>query len=291
VSAVIALITGAGGQLGRALMAARPAGVHAVALERAALDLADRATLELRLREIRPAVVINAAAYTAVDEAESQPQLAAQVNGTAVGVLATLCSERGIRLVHVSTDFVFDGTASRPYRPDDAPNPINVYGASKLAGERLIAARAGLDWRIVRTAWVYYRSGRNFVATMLRLFRERPLVRVVADQVGTPTSAGSLARCLWQLAQQDGPAEILHFTDAGVASWYDFAVAIGEEARALGLLDRAPAIEPIATEQYPTPARRPAYSVLDKHAIGARLELSPRHWRESLRAELREWGT
>jgi dTDP-4-dehydrorhamnose reductase len=284
------LITGAAGQLGRALLSCAPADVQAIALSRADLDIGEAGAFERQIVAARPEVVINAAAYTAVDLAESQHAEAYAVNAEAVDVLARVCNAAAIRLVHVSTDFVFDGTAARPYRPDDAPNPINVYGASKLAGERLIVARTGLDWRIVRTAWVYHRAGRNFVATMLRLFRERPLVRVVADQVGTPTSATSLARCLWRVAQQDGPAEILHFSDAGVASWYDFAVAIGEEARSLGLLDRAPAIEPIATEQYPTPAKRPAYSVLDKRATSARFGLAPIHWRESLRSELREWG-
>lgn len=287
---MIAVITGAGGQLGQALVANVPAGVRAVTFDRAALDIVDEAALERRLLEVRPAVVINAAAYTAVDDAESQPQRAAQVNGTAVGSLAARCSEHRIRLVHVSTDFVFDGTASRPYRPDDPPNPVNVYGASKLAGERLLAASPGLDWRVVRTAWLYHRSGRNFVATILRLARERPSLRVVADQVGTPTSATSLAQCLWQVAQQDGPAGILHFTDAGVASWYDFAVAICEEARSLGLLDRAATIEPIATEDYPTPARRPAYCVLDKRATLARFGLPSIHWRERLRGVLQGWG-
>lgn len=286
---MIALITGAGGQLGQALMATLPAGVRAVALDRNALDIADDVALERRLQEVQPTVLINAAAYTAVDEAESQPQQATRVNSTAVGVIAARCSEQRIRLVHVSTDFVFDGSASRPYRPDDPPNPLNVYGASKLAGERLIAARPLLDWRIVRTAWLYHRMGRNFVATMLRLFRERSRVRVVADQVGTPTSATSLAQCLWQVAGQEGPSQVLHFTDAGVASWYDFAVAIHEEARALGLVDRAVTLEPIATEEYPTPARRPAYSVLDKRATIACYGLSSVHWRESLRSVLREW--
>jgi dTDP-4-dehydrorhamnose reductase len=165
---------------------------------------------------------------------------------------------------------------------------LNVYGASKLEGEQAVRTTAGLRWHIVRTAWVYAPQGRNFVLTMLRLFRERSVVNVVDDQVGTPTSASSLARCVWRVLEDDGSPAIFHHTDAGVASWYDFAVAIYEEAHALGMLEKAVQINPIATEQYPTPARRPAYSVLDKRSSHARLQLQPNHWRVELRKVLQE---
>lgn len=282
------LITGAEGQLGQALMRNAPADARVIALGRAALEITDRRALEISIDSVQPAAVINAAAYTAVDRAESEPQRAYAVNGAAVAAMALACGQRGIRLVHLSTDFVFDGTSGRPYRPDDDTHPLNVYGSSKLAGEAHIVERQDLDWRIVRTAWLYGSAGRNFVATMLRLFRERQRVTVVADQVGTPTSADSLARCVWRATLDGGRPGILHFTDAGVASWYDFAVAIYEEARSLGLVSNVVEIAPIATEQYPTPARRPAYSVLDKRATYERLGLTPTHWRTNLRETLKE---
>jgi dTDP-4-dehydrorhamnose reductase len=285
---VKALIIGATGQLARALQHSTPQGVRAVALSRADYDLADSPALYRQLDGHTPDVLINATAYTAVDQAESDPQAAFAANAEAVGVMAEACEQRAIKFVHVSTDYVFDGSAGRPYRPADAANPLSVYGLSKLEGERRIAARPGLDWRVIRTAWVYSAAGRNFVLTMLRLFRERTVVKVVADQVGAPTSADSLATCVWAAARTGGESGILHFTDAGVASWYDFAVAIYEEARALGLIQQEVVIMPIATEQYPTPARRPTYSVLDTRATLEQLGLQPVHWRTNLRKILKE---
>lgn len=283
-----ALILGATGQLARAMQRNVPPQLQAVALSRAEYQLGDNVTLSAHVQATRPTVIINATAYTAVDQAESDRDGAFVANAHAVGAMAEICELHRIRLVHVSTDFVFDGGAGRPYRPEDTPNPLSVYGSSKLQGERLIAARPGLDWRVIRTAWVYAASGRNFLLTMLRLFRERPEVRVVADQVGTPTSADSLAACTWAAALDEGESGILHFTDAGVASWYDFAVAIYEEARELGLITRDVAIVPIATEQYPTPAHRPSYSVLDTRRTLERLKLQPVHWRVNLRKVLKE---
>src|SRR5262249_24331066 len=154
------------------------------------------------------------------DRAESDGARAFEVNAQAVAGLARHCAQRGIRLVHVSTDFVFDGSLGRPYSPDDVTHPLNVYGASKLQGEQHIRMQPGLDWRIVRTSWVYAAEGRNFVLTMLKLFGERSVVRVVADQVGAPTSASSLAECVWRATCDSGPNAVLHFSDAGVASWY-----------------------------------------------------------------------
>jgi dTDP-4-dehydrorhamnose reductase len=282
------LVTGGDGQLGRALVRLAPPHVGVVAAGRGTLDLTDGAAMRRSLEEARPAVVLNAAAYTAVDRAESDRAGAFAVNAIAVEGLARLCATLGIRLIHVSTDFVFDGTQGRPYEPHDVPQPLNVYGESKLAGERAVAATPGLDWRIIRTAWVYAAQGRNFVLTMLRLFREREQVSVVADQVGSPTSATSLAGCLWRAADDVGSPEIFHFTDAGVASWYDFAVAIHEEARAIGLIRRPVEILPIASAQYPTPARRPAYSVLSVQPTAERLKLARIHWRSALRDTLRD---
>lgn len=282
------LIVGAAGQLGRALCRTVPDGVEALALDRTQLDITSEQAVAQAVNSLCPDVVINASAYTAVDLAESQPEQAFAVNADAVGGIAGACAAAGIRFVHVSTDFVFDGSSGRPYRPDDATHPLGVYGASKLAGEQKIAAYTGLDWTVVRTAWVYASSGRNFVLTMLRLFKERRVVRVVADQIGTPTSALSLSECVWRAASSGKLRGIAHFSDAGVASWYDFAVAIYEEASGLGLLSEPVEVQPIQTKDYPSSARRPSYSVLDVTATTAALGLAPVHWRTNLRHVLRE---
>jgi len=274
------LITGAAGQVGRALLAAAPEGVEVQAAGHDAIDITSASAVRDALRDAAPALVFNAAAHTAVDRAESEPERAHAINAQGVANLARACAEAGARLIHFSTDFVFDGTRSTPYTPDTAPAPLGVYGESKLAGEQAALGEPGN--LVIRTAWVHAAGGANFVATMLRLMAEREEVRVVCDQVGTPTHAASLASAAWKLAL-GGASGIRHFTDAGVASWYDFAVAIREEALALGLLARAGAVVPIPTQDYPTPARRPAYSVLDCTATWAELGAAPRHWRCELR--------
>ncbi|MCG3168512.1 MAG: dTDP-4-dehydrorhamnose reductase [Pseudomonadales bacterium] len=279
------LVTGANGQVGWELARRVPPGVELDAIDRSVLDLAaDDATARVLAR--RPDAIIHAAAYTAVDRAESETALAQRVNGDAAGAVARAARELGARLVHVSTDFVFDGNAARPYPPDAAPAPTGAYGASKLAGERRVHEESAGEAVIVRTAWVHSAHGNNFVKTMLRLMRERERIGVVADQVGTPTWAGLLAGALWEVALNRSVGGILHWTDLGVASWYDFAVAIHEEALARGLLARPVAVEPIRTEDYPTPAKRPAYSVLDKTATLAALGAPRMHWRAALRAML-----
>jgi dTDP-4-dehydrorhamnose reductase len=280
------VVTGAGGQLGRELVACAPP-VELVALGRDALDIADAGAVLERLAALAPALVINAAAYTAVDRAEAEPELARQVNALGPANLARACHTLGARLIHVSTDFVFDGRASRPYRPDDATGPLGVYGQSKLEGEQaLMEALPGA--LIVRTGWVYSRHGANFVKTMLRLMAERDALAVVCDQVGTPTWAAGLAAALWRFAAQPELAGIYHWSDAGVCSWYDFAQAIAEEALALGLLPRAIPLRPIPASDYPTPAQRPAYSVLDKGATWQALGVAGEHWRVQLRRMLNE---
>lgn len=277
-----ALVTGVNGQLGKALLACQPAGWTCVALDRAALDLADADAIARLVDAHEPDLVLNAAAYTAVDRAESEPELAHAVNAAAPAAFAKALGAQG-RLVQVSTDFVFDGTSGEAYRPDDRRNPQSVYGASKAAGEDGAGDRAV----IVRTSWVHAAGGANFVRTMLRLMRERDELRVVADQIGSPTWATGLAEALWGLAAKD-TGGTFHHRDAGVASWYDFAVAIAEEAHALGLLSRIPAITPIATSDYPTPAKRPAFSVLDVSATRAVLGDGHAHWRSHLKMMLEE---
>jgi dTDP-4-dehydrorhamnose reductase len=280
---VKALIVGGKGQLGRGLAATAPVGVEVVSHGSDTLDITDRDSVDALVAAVRPDIVLNAAAYTAVDKAEGDEAAAQAVNATAVGLLAAAARNVGARFVHVSTDFVFDGTSGIPYTPDARPNPLSAYGRTKLAGERL----AGDHALIVRTAWVYAPTGGNFVRTMLRLMSEHPQVRVVADQIGTPTYAPGLAAALWKLAA-DGVTGIHHYTDAGAASWYDFAVAIQEEALTIGLLLAAVPVIPIATADFPTPAKRPSYSVLDKALMFAALGRPTPHWRANLRLMLSE---
>ena len=273
-----ALIVGGKGQLGRGLAATAPAGIEIVSHDVDTLDITDRAAVDALVEALQPDVLLNAAAYTAVDKTESEEAAAYAVNAAAVGILASAARSVGARFVHVSTDFVFDGTVGVPYAPEAPTNPLSAYGRTKRAGE----IAAGDDALIVRTAWVYAPTGGNFVRTMLRLMAERPEVRVVADQIGTPTYAADLAAAFWAMASKDVHG-IHHYTDSGAASWYDFAVAIQEEALAAGLLDKAVPVIPIPTSAYPTPARRPFYSVLDKSSTIDVLGSPAPHWRTNLR--------
>lgn len=278
-----AIVTGVNGQVGSALLRTCPEGWTCVALDRAALDLSDADAIARIVDAEKPDLVLNSAAYTAVDRAESEQDLAYAINARAPGAFAEALAKTGGRLVTVSTDFVFDGTSGTGYKPGDRRNPQSIYGASKADGE----IAAGEDSIIVRTSWVYAAGGANFVRTMLRLMRERDELRVVGDQIGSPTWATGLARTLWGLALADRPG-IWHHRDAGVASWYDFAVAIGEEALAAGLLARLPRIIPISTSEYPVPARRPSFSVLDVTETRAALGDENIHWRTNLRLMLEE---
>jgi len=282
------LITGAHGQVGRALLAAAPAHVEIVAMGRAELDIGMADAVADAVRQHRPDVIINAAAYTAVDRAESEPEIARVVNELGPKHLADAARETGARLIHVSTDFVFDGRSSLAYAPDATPNPLNVYGATKLAGERAVQAVLPERSVILRTAWLYAAEGRNFVRTMLRLMQNERIVRVVTDQIGTPTAAHSVAQVLWRFAERPALRGIYHWTDAGIASWYDFAVAIAEEGAALNLLPDGVDVVPITTDEYPTSARRPHFSVLDKRTTISAIGMSPSHWRRNLRCVLGE---
>ncbi len=279
-----AVITGAGGQLASCVVKTAPEDVEVVALTRADLDITDAAAVGAMMESLAPDLIFNCAAYTDVDRAEAEPDAAFAVNADGSANVAQAATRLGARLVHVSTDFVFDGSTSTPYVPEARTAPLNVYGASKLAGERKILDE-GSEALIVRTAWLYAMGYRNFVGTMLRLMNERSEIRVVADQVGTPTHGPTLARGLWQLAGR-GASGIYHLTDAGVASWYDFAEGIKDEARQAGLLAADPAIVPISSSEYPTAAKRPPYSVLDKDRTWAELGWRPRHWRAELRDAL-----
>ena len=282
------LVTGAGGQVATALEKLKPAGVELISLGHAELDITNRDTVRRRVAILDPDVIINAAAYTAVDKAESEKDLAVRVNGAAPGYLAEAAYANGARLLHISTDFVFDGRATSPYKPDAATAPLGAYGASKLEGEQRALEASRGQALVLRTAWVYAAKGHNFVLTMLRLMGERGSVKVVQDQRGSPTWADSIARALWAAVDRPQFRGIHHWTDAGVASWYDFAGAIAEEGLAAGLLQHEVEVLPITTAEYPTPARRPGYSVLDLTSTEAGLGLTAVSWRENLKKMLTE---
>ncbi len=282
------VVTGAGGQLAWELVRVAPPGTCVYALAKDKLDVTNRAQVEQQLRDLRPEVVINAAAYTAVDAAEAEPEQAYAVNAVGAENVAVVAAAAGIRLIHISTDFVFSGSKTSPYLPTDAAQPLCVYGASKLEGERRIVAIRMNNALIVRTSWLYSTKGRNFVKTILRLLEERESLEVVDDQIGTPTWARGLAEALWEMAPLDYLGGVYHWSDAGVASWYDLAVAVAEYGSELGLLKRPASIVPIRSADYPLPARRPAMSVLDKTATWRALKRVPLHWRQALRMMLGE---
>lgn len=275
------LVTGKGGQLAWELIQNQPSDCECISLGREDLDITDEELVNQTIALHQPDVVINAAAYTAVDKAESDVETAYAVNETGAKHLANACKKRNIRLLHVSTDFVFDGTKTTPYQTDEKPNPINVYGASKLAGDNAVMDILPSSV-IVRTAWVYSSNGNNFVKSMLRLMAEKPQLGIVYDQVGTPTWAAGLAKWCWAVIQKPDVSGLYHWTDAGVASWYDFAVAIQELAIEKGMLNSAIPISAIPASQYPTPAKRPSFSVIDKATAEAASGVQTIHWRKQL---------
>lgn len=284
-----ALIVGAGGQLGRELARSAPPDVVVMAVSRAELDIADEGAVATTVRALRPTVVLNAAAYTQVDAAENDPEAAARVNALGVRYLARACANAGARLVHVSTDYVFDGSGNVPYAADAVPQPINVYGATKLAGEVAVREELGERGLVCRTSWLYGPDGLNFLTRMLKLMDERPALNIVVDQIGVPTTVGSLAEVLWRVADEELHGTH-HWCGSGIASWYDFAVAIAEEATARGLLAAMPRLRPISTAEYPTAAQRPRYSVLEKRVTENVLGLEAPHWRDGLRLVLDRIG-
>ncbi|MFO7032183.1 dTDP-4-dehydrorhamnose reductase [Limnospira fusiformis CCALA 023] len=283
------LLTGKNGQLGSELQPLLTPLGEVFAVGRDTLDLAKPDAISSLMAEIKPHIVVNAAAYTAVDKAETETDLATAINGIAPGILAAESQRINAKLIHVSTDYVFDGTQSHPYVETDPTNPLGQYGASKLAGEQAILA-TDANYAIIRTAWVYGAGGTgNFVKTMLRLGREREELRVVMDQVGTPTWTGDLATAIVQLIPQlnSETSGIYHYTNSGVTSWYDFAIAIFEEAKLLGVPLKIQQVIPITTAEYPTPARRPAYSVLNGKKLATLLGNHPPQWRSGLRTMLK----
>jgi dTDP-4-dehydrorhamnose reductase len=285
------LILGSNGQVGQELQQILAPQHKIIPLARPDLDLTQPDSLRQIIRDIQPQIIINAAAYTAVDKAETEPELATAVNATAPEIIAQESQKLGSFLIHISTDYVFDGQQSRPYQETDVTNPLSVYGKTKLAGEIAIQ-QTHPHHIILRTAWVYGSFGKsNFVKTMLRLGKERPEIRVVTDQIGSPTWAYDIADVIAQIIPQLTPeiADTYHYTNSGVISWYDFAVAIFEEAQQLGFPLTVQNIVPITTAEYPTLARRPAYAVLACGKISQVLGTYPPHWRQRLRLMLKHW--
>ena len=281
------LLVGCKGQLGTTLAQSVPQGLSAVCLDLPELDITDPgAVADLAARE-KPDVIVNASAYTAVDRSEDEADLAYRVNAAGPEHLAVAARRNGCRLVHISTDYVFDGKAYTPYPPDAVCSPLGVYGKSKRQGEIHIE-KVTDDFLIIRTSWLYSQFGNNFVLTMLRLMNERDEVRVVADQVGSPTWAFTLATAIWAAVAKRELKGYYHWSDAGVTSWYDFAVAIQEEGIATGLLHRKVPVHPITTAEYPAKAKRPPYSVLSCRDAWTDFGVEPVQWRVALRRMLKE---
>ena len=284
------LVTGVTGQLGSEVVARfRQLGHTVVAADRQMLDFLQPAQAAAVIRAQQPDWVINCAAYTQVDKAESEPEQAFTINRDTPGQLAQAVAGYGGRLLQLSTDFVFDGTQTRPYVEDDVTHPLGVYGRSKLEGEQAVQ-RELPDAVIVRTAWVYGVHGHNFVKTMLRLATAGTPLRVVSDQRGTPTWTRDIVAAIVALVDQQASG-VFHFTAAGETSWHGFASAILEEAAEAGFTIRTEKVEPIATTEYPTPATRPAYSVLNTDKISACLPFTIPAWRDSLKKMLQEYAT
>lgn len=275
----LVMVTGANGQLGKELrqLESQWPQFEFLFLSREDLPIHHFELVRNFFKGAHPSFLINCAAYTAVDKAEQEKELAYQINAEAVGVLAAVCKEYNCRFIHVSTDYVFDGTSSRPYTEEDPTSPQSIYGASKLEGEKQAMA-LNPDSVIIRTSWVYSSFGNNFVKTILRLLQEKPLVKVVGDQVGSPTYAADLAKAILQIASIDNwKSGVYNYSNEGVISWCTFAKAIAE------LTGSATPIQAIPTAEYPTPAKRPAWSVLDKSKIKAVYGLEIRDWKDALK--------
>ena len=280
------LVTGSNGQLGKELreLSSSFPQYNLIFLTREELALEDPRSIRDSFNKYHPDYCINCAAYTAVDKAEEEKELAFQINGTGVGLLAAACKKNNCRFIHISTDYVFDGTSTVPYKENDATNPQGVYGASKLEGEKL-ALQNNADIIIVRTSWVYSEFGKNFVKTMMRLMKEKNEISLVNDQFGSPTYATDLAGAILQIIKSlsfdvsrlTSHPGIYHYSNQGIISWYDFALAIKE------LTGSKCKVNPIPTSQYPTPAKRPAYSVLDTSKIREVFGIELKDWKESLK--------
>jgi dTDP-4-dehydrorhamnose reductase len=284
-----ALIPGSAGLIGTALRSQAPAAVDVIGLDLPELDITDAAAVQRAIEYYRPDVVLNAAGYLAVDKAETTDRVEAmRVNADGPRHLAQAIAPGTARMVHLSTNYIFSGRSSVPYQPGDSAEPVNIYGVSKRDGEVPVLQILGERAAVVRTSWVHAAHGNSFLRTILKVLKERGTARVVDDQLGTPTEAHSLAVVLWRAALDPAISGIHHWTDAGVASWYDFAVAIAEEAVALKLLPDSVNVVPVSTAEFPMAAARPAYGVMAKQATIAALGTSAPHWRVNVRKTMRD---
>lgn len=280
------LLTGGSGQLGHECQLAVPPGVELAAPDLDVLDLADPTSIRNCVRDVSPAVILHCGAWTAVDAAEEQVDAAFAVNATGSRILAEEAASLGARVILISTDYVFSGAGDRPWLPDDPIEPINAYGRSKAEAEAAVSEILGSQAQIVRTSWVYGRRGHNFVRTMLRLMEEGRALSVINDQLGAPTWAGGLARALWALTRAPETGPILHYSDVGITSWFGFAAAIREVALGLGLEVADSSVSPCSTEDYPTPAPRPAWSPLALSPAWEQLGVAPEPWDRTLEQAL-----
>jgi len=281
------LLIGSNGQLGWELQRTRPDNVILTTCDYPKINLCSTSSINQCINASKPDCIINTAAYTAVDKAEKEMDLAYRINHKAVLEIAELCRKNTISLVHISTDFIFNGQNFKPYQPDDIPDPEPVYGKSKLKGEQAVREILDDQALIIRTAWLYSSHGNNFVKTMLRLMKEKQSLNIIDEQIGTPTWAHGLAQAIWTALGKNIMGNF-HWTDAGVSSWYDFAMAIQEEGLQAGLLNKSISIFPVPSHLFPTPAKRPMYSVLDKTSFWQATDIKPIHWRVQLRTMLKE---
>lgn len=278
-AAIKIIVTGSNGQLGSEIgeIASHYPEIDFLFFTRNELSIADKAALKTVFELHQPTYFINCAAYTAVDKAEEEKELATEINGTAVGTIAALCRQNNCRLIHISTDYVFNGLANKPLKESNEVNPVNAYGESKLQGEQL-AFNNNPASIIIRTSWVYSAYGKNFVKTMIRLMKEKESIGVVSDQIGSPTYAADLAQAILQITTSGKWAPgIYNYSNEGVISWFDFATEIKS------LIKASCIVNPITTSQFPTPAKRPAYSVLDKTKIQNTFNIELKDWKESLK--------
>ena len=288
------LLTGGSGQVGREVLKSKPKEIEIICPTSDKLDLSNHWACKKIVEDHKPDWIINCGAYTQVDNAEKNVQLAQKINGYAPAAFVEILNKVNTNLLHISTDFVFDGNQNCPYKENQEKNPLSQYGASKALGEELIEKKINNIEKatILRTSWVISPLGKNFILTMLRLHTEKETIKVVSDQIGCPTSAGELAKVCWrivELKKKKNLPFILHWSDAGVASWFDIAVAVGELAKELDINKKEAIVLPINTSEYPTPARRPKYSLLNTQNTSSLLDINPIHWRKNLRKILIEY--
>ena len=288
------LLTGGSGQVGQEILKQKPSGIEILNVGRNKLDLTDSKSCIKTVLDLKPDWIINCAAYTQVDDAEKNIQLSRRINSDSPAAFTEAINKTSSKLLHISTDFVFDGNQNFPYRENQTRKPLSQYGASKALGEELIKKNIeNIDnATILRTSWVISPRGKNFILTMLKLHSEKEFIKVVSDQIGCPTSTKDLAKVCWKiikLKEEKKLPFILHWSDAGVASWFDIAVSVGEIAKELGINKKEAIVLPINTCEYPTPAQRPKYSLLNTKNTSDLLDIQAIHWRKNLRSILIEY--